>query len=126
MERLMFTRSARRPCTGRGRGRQPVRRPRTGRGRGSKTARRPLSLHDFLRTLKSLRQLHPLLLEAAVHGYLREEARQQGLVVAAVELQQATNAFRRRHGMNSAEQTRVWLAEHHLSVLDLEDIVEEE
>ncbi len=80
-----------------------------------------LTTTDFLRRLHQRNRLVPLLREAVVEQLLLDEAGRLGLAVGTQELQAAADAFRRRHGLNSAEQTNAWLARQRLSVLDLED-----
>jgi parvulin-like peptidyl-prolyl isomerase len=83
-----------------------------------------LSLGDWLASLKRRGRLLPLLREAVVERFLLECASQTGLTVSPEELQQAANAFRRQHGLTSAEQAHTWLAGQHLSTLDFEDALE--
>ncbi len=83
-----------------------------------------LSLSDFLLRLKQRRKLHSLLREAVVEAFLLRQASEAALTVSAEQLQSAADAFRRRQGLNSAEQTSVWLAREGLSVTDLEAVLE--
>lgn len=83
-----------------------------------------LMLGDWLAHLKRRGRLPSLLREAVVEQFVLDRARQEGLVVAAEELQQAADAFRRRHGFISADETRAWLAGQHLSLVEFEDALE--
>lgn len=83
-----------------------------------------LTLSDWLRCLHQRAQLLPLLREGAVEQFLLHQARQVGLSVSVEELQAAVDAFRRRHGLTSAEQTHAWLSARRLSVNDFEDTLE--
>lgn len=92
----------------------------------ARIADRPFSAHDFHRALKHKQRLKPLLLEVAVEQLLLDLARQAGLAVSSEELQKAADSFRQRNGLNSADRTRDWLAEQHMSDLDLEDVLEQD
>jgi len=83
-----------------------------------------LSLRDCLLRLKQRRQLQPLLREAAIEAFLLRQAGDAGLAVSTEQLQSAADAFRRRQGLNSAEQTNAWLAREGLSVMNLEAVLE--
>ncbi len=83
-----------------------------------------LSLGDWLAHLKRRGRLVPLLREAALEQFLLERVRLAGLAASPEELQQAADAFRRSHGLTSAEQTQAWLTRQRLSLLDFEDALE--
>lgn len=83
-----------------------------------------LSLHGLLTHLHRRARLRPLLQEAVVEQFLADHAARAGLTVAAEELQQAADDFRRRQGLTSAEATHAWLARERLSAQDLEDALE--
>ncbi len=83
-----------------------------------------LSLRDCLVRLKQRGQLQTLLREAVLEAFLCQQAGAAGLVVSIQQLQFAVDAWRRRLGLNSAEQTNSWLKREGLSVKDLECAVE--
>ena len=85
---------------------------------------RSLSLAQVLRGLHQRGRLLPLLREAAVAHLLQEQAASLGLSVTTAELQQATDDFRCRQGLMSAENTQIWLARQRLSVQDFEAALE--
>src|SRR5262245_45131889 len=83
-----------------------------------------LSLSNVLLRLHQRGRLVPLLRETVVEHLLLHQAERAGLAVSVVELQQAADAFRRRHGLASAEQTYAWLAGQRLTMDDLEGVLE--
>jgi len=85
-----------------------------------------LSLRDFLLRLRDRLQLQPLLREAVLEAVLLRQAGEAGLAVSTEQLQSAANAFRRRQGLHTAEQTNAWLAREGLSSMDLEAALERE
>src|SRR5262245_58661764 len=87
-------------------------------------AQTSLSLHDALRSLHQRGHLLSLLREAAAEEVVLRQAHALGLAVPPGELQQAAVAFRRQHGLTSAEQTHAWLARQQLSVHDFEAVLE--
>jgi parvulin-like peptidyl-prolyl isomerase len=84
-----------------------------------------LSLAGLLRWLRARGRLGPLVREALAAQLVQEQARQAGLSATAEELQTA-DAFRRRHGLNAAADTRAWLAAGGMSVEDFEAGLEED
>ena len=80
-----------------------------------------LSLRELLHTLKLQGRLWPLVAEALADKVIATAARQEGLRVRAEELQRAADAFRLRHGLSKAADTRRWLAANRLSQADLEE-----
>jgi putative peptide maturation system protein len=90
----------------------------------AKLAGTTMSLRDGLVRLKQRRQLQPLLREVVLEEYLVQQAATVGLAISTEQLQSAADAFRRRHGLHSAEQTSAWLARDGLSILDLEAVLE--
>jgi hypothetical protein len=84
-----------------------------------------LSLAGLLRWLRARGRLGPLVREALAAQLVKEQARQAGLSATAEELQAAADAFRRRHGLNAAADTRAWLAAKSMTVDDLEEGLEE-
>jgi hypothetical protein len=85
-----------------------------------------LSLAGMLRWLRVRGRLGPLVREALAAQLVQEQARQAGLSATAEELQTAADAFRRRHGLNAAADTRAWLAAGGMSVEDFEAGLEED
>lgn len=85
-----------------------------------------VTVRSLLRKLQVEGQLVPLLREAMVTEFLTGQARGAGIAATAEELQATADAFRRRHGLHSAAETRAWLERHHLSVLDFEANLERE
>jgi foldase protein PrsA len=67
-----------------------------------------LSLGDFFAALRRSRRLRPLLLDSFIESYLVGRARQAGITVSEEELQKASDNFRVKNGMASAEQTQQW------------------
>jgi peptidylprolyl isomerase len=60
-------------------------------------------------------QLAAVARSIAADRAVTDAAAAAGLAVTDAELQQAANRFRLRHGLSSAEATRRWLAEQHLT-----------
>jgi parvulin-like peptidyl-prolyl isomerase len=85
-----------------------------------------LSLGGFLKKLNRQGRLRPLVRAALAEQLVQAQARHVGLAVTTQELQTAADAFRRRHGLNAAADTRAWLAGRGLSDDDFEASVEEE
>lgn len=84
-----------------------------------------LSVADWLASLKRQGQLAALVGDALIRQLLREEAQQRGLAVTDRELQAAADAYRRRHQLHGAEQTRHWLSRNGLTLDDFEQSLEE-
>jgi hypothetical protein len=85
-----------------------------------------LSLAGLLRWLRARGRLGPLVREALAAQLVQEQARQAGLSATAEKLQAAADAFRRRHGLNAAADTRACLAAGGMSVDDFEAGLEED
>jgi parvulin-like peptidyl-prolyl isomerase len=83
-----------------------------------------LTLGNLLRFLHLRRRLRPLVAEALVAQLLLAQARQAGLATTAAERQAAADAFRRRHGLDSADATHKWFDAQGLSVDDFEEVLE--
>jgi len=84
-----------------------------------------LTLGGLLKRLQVQARLGPLVREALVRQYILDQAHEAGLSITTEELQQTANAYRRRIGLNTAADTRVWLAQHGLSADDFEAGLEE-
>jgi len=83
-----------------------------------------LSLGEWLDFLRLRGRIVPSVREAVAEELCVRAARDAGLVVAAADLQRAADEFRTRQGLQSGGATNAWLAEQHLSVLDLENVLE--
>jgi hypothetical protein len=84
-----------------------------------------LSLTELLASLRRTGRLLPLVQDALGEKVIQHAARQAGLAVSADELQQAANRFRQQRGLRSTEDTRAWLAQHGLRLIDLEAMLEQ-
>jgi parvulin-like peptidyl-prolyl isomerase len=63
------------------------------------------------------------LIPTLVEGILANAAREQGIEVEPVELQQAADSFRVTNGLQSVEQTWLWLQKHGFSLDDFEELI---
>jgi hypothetical protein len=86
----------------------------------------PAGVRLLLTKLHRKGRLAPLVREATAYRVIQEQAHQAGLAVSTEELQQAADAFRRRHGLLTAADTQAWLAERGLSVDEFEAGLEED
>jgi parvulin-like peptidyl-prolyl isomerase len=86
---------------------------------------RALDLTQFFRRLDFGGRLKSILHEALVDEILAEYATDRGIVVEVEELQKAADLFRRKQGLATAEQTREWLKQNGLSVVEFEALIEQ-
>ncbi len=85
-----------------------------------------LTLEELLQTGRRNGKLRSLIADAVLEKVITRAARQAGITVRADELQQAADEFRQRAKLTRAADTQRWLAEHHLTVEDLEANLEHE
>jgi parvulin-like peptidyl-prolyl isomerase len=86
----------------------------------------PPGIRLLLRSLHLKGRLAPLVREALVEELVKEEARGAGIAITVEELQNASDAFRRRYALNSAADMHAWLANRALSVDDFEASLEQD
>jgi parvulin-like peptidyl-prolyl isomerase len=84
----------------------------------------PLSLHDVLLTARVKGQLLAPLRETVEDRLIAEQAARQGIVLSDDDLQREADAFRQANRLQKAEATHAWLADHHLTLLDLQSRLE--
>jgi parvulin-like peptidyl-prolyl isomerase len=85
-----------------------------------------IDLHTLLQSLHQRRQLKPLIRQIIVEQFLLEAASELGIRPTDAELQQWSHLFRRRNGLNKADQTRAWLEHEGLAVPTFEAGLERE
>jgi peptidyl-prolyl cis-trans isomerase C len=82
------------------------------------------SLPGLLRTLHRRGRLLPLLREAVAEEACVTAAREANLAVTEADLQCAADAFRRRHGLATADSVHAWLTHQALTKADFEAALE--
>lgn len=83
-----------------------------------------LSLAEFLHICRRNGKLSPLIDQAVQEKVVQAVARQAAISVGTDELQQAADTFRRRAKLAKAAEMHRWLADNHMSVEDLEALLE--
>jgi len=83
-----------------------------------------ISGEDIFASLHRRGQLLPLFRGVAIEALIVAAAGRAGLTVSDQELQAASEQFRRKLGLQSAEKTRDWLADERLSVEQFERRIE--
>jgi peptidyl-prolyl cis-trans isomerase C len=83
-----------------------------------------LTSHELMASLHRQGQLLPIIHRALAEKFALAAAGDAGVIVSDAELQGAADDFRRRYGLNSADATRAWLDREALTLVHLEDSLE--
>jgi parvulin-like peptidyl-prolyl isomerase len=83
-----------------------------------------ISSDEILHQIKLSCQIPSVIQAIMVRHIIRYVAQQQGIKVEPEELQLAADEFRFNNNLKSAEYTWSWLQKHHLSLDNLEELVE--
>jgi parvulin-like peptidyl-prolyl isomerase len=86
----------------------------------------PLTLQELLQVGRRSGKFKALIEDAVREKVVAQAARRAGLTVSTPELQQAADLFRRRAKLTKAGDTHRWLADHQMTVDDLEANLEQE
>lgn len=78
---------------------------------------------DFLHQVKILAQIPSLTETIAIRQVVRSAAEKLNIDISPQELQESADLFRNMHRLHSAEDTFTWLAQHHLSLDDFEEMI---